>query len=96
MRKNIMTSDSKHLDIVPVSTQVLNEILRERLLTSTVHFSFTKKDGTLRDAFGTLKADKITTPAGESSAPNPAVGTYFDIEANGWRSYIIANLVAIY
>lgn len=94
--KNIITTDNKHLDITPVDCATLNGILREKLLTSIVHFSFTKKDGTLRDAFGTLKQDKITIPAGESSAPNTAVGTYFDIEANGWRSYIIANLVAIY
>lgn len=96
MRKSILTSDSKHLDIAPINFIVLNEILRERLLTSIVHFSFTKKDGTLREAYGTLRSDLIATPAGESSAPNTAIGTYFDIEANGWRSYIIANLVAIY
>lgn len=94
MKKVILTNG----DILEFQTRTpdeLNDVLRVKLLGGIVHFSFQKKDGTTREAFGTLAQDRITIPAGESK-PNDAVATYFDIEANAWRSYTIANLIAIY
>ncbi len=98
MKKVILTNQPSLLEIIKPEEPLypsLNEILRDRLLKGIVHFSFQKKDGSLREAYGTLQQDKITIPAGDSK-PNEAIGTYFDLEANAWRSYTIANLVAVY
>lgn len=96
MKKVIVSVSKDGFGIVIGTPEIINKALRERLIAGIVHFSFTKKDGSLRDAFGTLHKDRITITAGESATPNPLVGTYFDLEANAWRSYTIANLVAIY
>jgi len=97
MKKVILTNENLEVsfsfDNSPCTE--LNDTLRVKMLTGIVHFSFQKKDGSLREAYGTLQQDKITIPAGDSK-PNEAIGTYFDLEANAWRSYTIANLIAIY
>lgn len=97
MKKVILTSPPHRSSIIfeDNAPSDLNDTLRVKMLTNIVHFSYQKKDGSLREAFGTLQADKITTPVGEGK-PNEAIGTYFDLEANAWRSYVVANLVAIY
>jgi len=49
-----------------------------------VAFTFKKVDGSIRQAVGTLK----DTPAVlGTKAKNYSAFTYYDIEANGWRSF---------
>jgi len=98
MIKTIFTANRGDVDVVfNVPKQDLNKKLREHLLIGVVHFSFIKKDGTLRDAYGTLKTELITTPSGEGLKSNiEATATYYDIEVKAWRSYVIENLIAIY
>jgi hypothetical protein len=99
MKKTILVNAAfTHINVtVGWDVSDLNDELRVKLLGGIVHFSFQKKDGSIREAFGTLKADLISTPSGEGLKINPEiVATYFDIEAKAWRSYTIANLIAIY
>lgn len=97
MKKVILTTNNSHLGTVTVNAEKLNTELRSKLLTGIVHFSFKKKDGSVREAFGTLHPDKIVIPeSGQKINGNPTLGTYFDLEANAWRSYTIANLIAVY
>lgn len=101
MEKVILTTDIITLDtttkVIQLTSQELNATLREKFLAGIVHFTFQKKDGSLREAFGTLHPEKIIIPeGGQKVNENPTIGTYFDIEANAWRSYTIANLIAIY
>jgi len=56
--------------------------LAAQMKKCVVSFSFTKIDGSIRKAIGTLK-DVPETSGKESSN---AVLTYFDLEANAWRS----------
>lgn len=71
------------------------EELRKKLLEGIVEFSYTKKDGSLRTAKGTLCMDNIP----EEQQPK-ATGTdtlevfrYYDINSGGWRSFKVDNLV---
>lgn len=96
MKKVIVSVSKDAVEVAGATTGALNILLRERMLAGIVHFSFQKKDGSIREAFGTLHKDRITITSGEAATPNPLVGTYFDLEANAWRSYTIANLIAIY
>ena len=66
------------------------EKLIAELHTTEVKFSFIKEDGTCREAFGTLIKEiieKVWTPKGAEPKPNPEVVRYFDIQAEGWRSF---------
>lgn len=73
-----------------------------------VHFTFRKKDGTVREAFGTTcpeVLDRILGPGSSEQARNRATSedtvTYFDMERDGdgnrrgWRSFKLDNLIKV-
>ena len=64
--------------------------LSSKMKSSVVSFSFKKIDGSIRKAIGTLKDVPATLGVRE---PNHSVLTYFDVEANAWRSAKIENLL---
>lgn len=67
------------------------------LATSTVTITFTKKDGTQRTMKCTRNSAFIPTeqlPKEGSTEPTTAVPV-FDIDAQGWRSFIPANIIRI-
>lgn len=57
--------------------------------TRIVEFYFVKKDGTTRQAFGTLQDDIILPLIGSSSnrEPNPELVTYYDTVKRQFRSF---------
>ena len=57
--------------------------------TRIVEFYYKKKDGTLRQAFGTLQ-DNVILPLLKDATnrePNPELVTYFDTVKQQWRSF---------
>lgn len=60
-----------------------------------VEFYFIKKDGSKRQAFGTLQQDiiaaHVTSPSNRE--PNPDLVTYFDTVAQNFRSFRKENFV---
>lgn len=70
--------------------------LRVRMTKEIVEFSYKKIDGSLRIAHGTLIESML--PARKNAAGRPVkVGNmrYYDTDAEGWRSFVIANLVSV-
>lgn len=69
--------------------------LTKRMRTGVVRFAYEKADGTLRRAAGTLNdtADRIK---GAGRPDDGQTLRYFDVEANGWRSFKVENFVAAY
>jgi hypothetical protein len=73
----------------------LGNELRKRMQKEVVEFYFTKKDGTLRRAFGTTMsslAQKHTVGGHHSSIK---VITFFDVEKSEWRSCQINSLLKV-
>lgn len=61
-----------------------------------VRFYFKKVDGTIREAWGTLKADLVPPVEGDSKRkPNDTVQTYYDTERQEWRCFKRLNLISI-
>ena len=73
------------------------EELKEKLRQGIVQFEYTKKDGSIRTAKGTLNLDLIkkfgAEPKGTQTEISDAVIRYYDINAEGWRSFIKENLL---
>lgn len=67
-----------------------NYKLRKAMLQGIVCFRFTKVDGSIRQAFGTL-AGTPTTQGARRPAAN--VQTYFDTEKRDWRCFRKCNLL---
>ena len=78
------------------------DAFKETLKRGIVHFVYIKKDGTERQAFGTvngniLKANKISA-ADNNRIKNPSnnVIVYYDMTSKAWRSCLKTNVTMIY
>ena len=72
------------------------ENFRDKLRNGIWRFSYFKKDGALREAYGTLCADYIPTdrlPKGSEDVPTADTFVYYDIKAQGWRSFRLDNFI---
>lgn len=64
--------------------------------TRIVKFYFRKVDGSIREAYGTLKETLIPATTSDSNRrKNDTVQTYYDTEKGEWRCYKKANLINI-
>jgi hypothetical protein len=72
----------------------------EMLHNGIVEFEFIKKDGTLRQAKGTLLPQYLParSDSGEGSSRKPSdnVMVYFDMEKNSFRSFVKESFVGAY
>ena len=70
----------------------LKAAMKERI----VKFYFQKVDGSIREAYGTLKDSMLPDSKGtDSRKKSDTVQTYFDTERGEYRCYKVANLVKI-
>lgn len=67
--------------------------LSKRMKKEVVTFTYKKVDGTLRKAKGTLEG--VQSLIKGTGKENFKTVRYFDIEANGFRSFKIDNLVSV-
>ena len=76
---------------------ITNEALRDLMKLGPVTFQYKKKDGSIRQAVGTLKSELITKkPAGGVCHPKEVgYSVYWDLEKDGYRVYDQYNLVGI-
>lgn len=72
-----------------------NMKLKAAMKQRIVKFYFTKVDGSVREAYGTLKENLIPATNGDNRKKNDTVATYFDTEKQSWRSFKKANLLNI-
>lgn len=73
-----------------------SNMLREGI----VDFEFVKKDGSVRQAKGTLVAEHIPAPKADSNSTprkqNENVMVYFDMEKKAFRSFVKESFVGAY
>ena len=66
--------------------------LKSEMLTKPVYFQFKKKDGSIRDAYGTLNSDAFDYEYKGGKGNNLTVA-YYDLNAKGFRCFKIENLL---
>lgn len=69
--------------------------LTKQMRAGAVKFSYEKTDGTLRKALGTLK-DTAVLVKGAGKPDDGRTIKYYDVEADGWRSFKVENFVTAY
>jgi hypothetical protein len=72
-----------------------NMKLKVAMKQRIVKFYFKKVDGSVREAYGTLKENLIPATSGDSRKKNDTVQVYFDTERQEYRCYKKANLLNI-
>ena len=74
----------------------LNFKLKKAMAARIVKFYFQKVDGSIREAYGTLKTDLIPAVSGnDTRKKNDTVQVYFDTERQEYRCFKRANLVSM-
>lgn len=70
-----------------------NAKLRLAMRQRIVKFYYRKVDGSMREAYGTLKEILIPAVAETNRKKNDTVQVYYDTERQEWRSFKKANLI---
>lgn len=73
--------------------RIKNAVLRFRMRHGVVQFKYTKKDGSVRTAHGTLKKSLLPPTLGTGRKPAAGVVVYYDTDKNSWRSFNPENLL---
>jgi len=74
----------------------LNFKLKAAMAVRIVKFYFQKVDGSIREAYGTLRTDMMPATSGnDNRRKNDTVQTYFDTEKSEFRCFKRANLIRI-
>lgn len=69
--------------------------LRTMMQRRICKFYFQKVDGSIREAYGTLKESLVPATNGGNRKQNVTVQTFFDTEKGEWRCFKKANLVQV-
>ena len=80
------------------ATTEVADALREALRKGAVRFTFFKKDGSIREAYGTRNVSVASAKTGVAvPAPkgNPNPNAFYDLEKGAWRSFIPENVASI-
>lgn len=85
------------------SLMILIDELKKRMKDDVVHFSFKKKDGTVRQAYGTRESEVIVRHEGAAlpddktrkQVNNGSTFPYYDIERQAWRCFKTEGLMDI-
>lgn len=69
--------------------------LKMQMYAGIVKFYYQKVDGSLREAYGTLKSELVPETGNSNRAKNDTVSVYFDTEKSEWRCFKKANIISI-
>lgn len=90
----IMKSTNKSFAVCLSKAWAIYRLAKRLLSQDAVRFTYEKKDGSLRRAYGTLK--NVAQFIKGTGNTNHKVFHYWDIEAVGFRCFKVENLIAIY
>ena len=85
-------------ELVAATKAMMIESLKEKLRNGVAHFLYIKKDGTIREAWGTTNAalaHKYTNGNGVSREIFKTTA-YFDVEKSSWRSFRWESIVKVF
>ena len=97
VRANVIAQRTNSEEIGIIKAMMIAQ-LKEKLTNGVTHFIFIKKDGTVREAWGTTNpslAAKHTNGNGVSRELFKTTA-YFDIEKGGWRSLRWESIVKVF
>lgn len=77
-------------------------LLEQKMMEGAMTFQYRKKDGTIRNAVGTLSRrlmkqedGTLWEPKGETKPDVPQWFKYFDLDAKSWRQFDVTQLIAV-
>ena len=97
VRMNVIAQRTQNL-LVAGAKAMMIENLKEKLRNGVAHFIFIKKNGEIREAFGTTNAAVATKYTNGNGISREYFKTtaYFDIEKGEWRSFRWESIVKVF
>ena len=85
-------------DVMGVLKAHLIETLKVKLPAGVAHFIYQKKDGSLREAWGTTNHNLVAAKVNGNGIPRDCVNCvcYFDVEKGAFRSLRFENLIQVF
>ena len=96
-RANVIMARTGSAAMGIVKAQMI-DLLKEKLRNGVAHFIFVKKNGEVREAFGTTNAAVAAKYTNGNGCSREYFKTtaYFDIEKGEWRSFRWESLVKVF
>ena len=97
VRMNVIAQRTQNLLIAGAKAMMIED-LKFKLRNGVAHFLYIKKDGTIREAWGTTNAalaHKYTNGNGVSREIFKTTA-YFDVEKSSWRSFRWESIVKVF
>lgn len=96
-RATVIAQRTNNEEIGIIKAMMIQQ-LKEKLANGVAHFIFIKKDGTVREAWGTTKSELATKKIngrGESRE-NYYTTAWWDCENGGWKSLRWESIVKVF
>ena len=96
-RAHVISSRTGSVEIGVIKAQMIGH-LKAKLQSGIAHFIYMKKDGTLREAWGSCSGNLMRATQNGRGLSGDQVNTvkYFDVVAGGYRSLRYENLVQVF
>ena len=97
VRANVIAKRTNSTEIALVKAMMI-ENLKEKMKHGVAHFVFRKKNGELREGWGTTQstlANAMTNGRGESREQY-ATTAFYDVTKGAWRSFRWESLVQVF
>ena len=96
-RMNVIAERTQNLLMAGAKAMMI-ETLKEKLRNGVAHFVFIKKNGEVREAFGTTNAAVAARYTNGNGISREYFKTtaYFDIEKGEWRSFRWESIVKVF
>ena len=95
-RANVIAHRTGSAAMAVVKAQMI-DLLKAKLQSGVAHFIYMKKDGTIREAWGTCAGNLMRATQNGRGLSGDQVNTvkYFDVVAGGYRSMRFENLLQV-
>lgn len=96
-RMAVITSRTSS-ELMAGAKAMMIESLKRQMRSGVAHFVFMKKDGSLREAYGTTNRSLAEKHINGNGVSREFFSTtaYFDVEKGEWRSFRWENIVTVY
>ena len=96
-RANVI-AERTNSDVMGVVKAQMIDVLKAKLQSGIAHFLFLKKDGSLREAWGTTANNLVKANVNGRGVSRDSVNCvcYWDVEKGGFRSLRFENLVQVF
>ncbi len=96
-RANVIYNRTKSMEMGVIKSLMI-DTLKSKLRSGIAHFCYLKKDGSLREAWGTTAHNLIKANVNGNGIDRDSVNCvcYWDVEKGGFRSLRFENLVQVF